>query len=176
MDHFYAFLIFAVLVVLENMAEQSWLAPYYRLGIPIFFTRRPLKLVASPDPKTLAKAMETRFTTTVQHPSIRFKALPGRGLLLAFHEALFENRRGVRYLPVMHSLARVDAENQRLSVIGWLDWYVMFTLGYLLVTSLADTSFIPIAVVVLLLFSISYFSQSALNRRVAEQVAALDPL
>ena len=37
MDSFYAFLLFAGLLVLETLAAQSWLAPYFRMGIPVYY-------------------------------------------------------------------------------------------------------------------------------------------
>ncbi len=190
MDHFYAFLIFAVLIILEQMARAAWLPIYYRLGIPVNLTRMPLAREATPtgkpaaedlSPVSLEKALQERFKNNPHYSTIRFKSLTSKQaeaksfqpLEIAFHETPFEARRGLRYLPVMHSRARIDGGRGLVTVIGFIDWYVIFTMVYLALTVLEDRSFIPVAVLVLLVLGLSYFGQSAVNRHVAERLNAI---
>ncbi len=182
MDHFYAFLIFALLLVLEQMAANAWLAVYYRYGIPVMWTRRRLAVEAVPpgrldpetiDPRELAKALTGLFKARPDHPSIQFRALKTRSnshVELAFHESLFEARAGFRYIPVTHALARLRLDQGDVTVTGYIDWYVLFVLVYLVLNSIRDQSFIFIAVIVVILFGVSYLFQRAVGRLVAERI------
>lgn len=186
MDHFYAFMAFVVIFSLEMFAAYSWLAAYYRFGLPVFLTRRgleqdpgsPLRVV----PWALAKSLAEGFKNHPTYPTIQCQAIAPAGQLkgpvserteIALHEAMFEPRRGFRYLPVMHSLARLDLARGRVTVSGYIDWYVLFILVYLVVTTAADRSFIPVALLVLVIFVVSYFTQAAIDRAAAEKLASL---
>jgi hypothetical protein len=167
LDPFYAFLIFAVLLALENMAAQMWLAPYFRFGIPVHVQRvNPAEPVHLPQ---ATKALSEKFRANPEHPSIRFKLFGERQV--AFREVLFENRGGVRYLPVMHSLVRLHPDRGTLALTGYLNWYVLAALVYVVYRSLSDRSFIPVAVLVVFIFGLSYAVQSAVNVRVAEALS-----
>jgi hypothetical protein len=185
MDTFYSFLIFALLLVLEQFAVHSWLAVYYRLGIPIFIIRKQHNSNATSQeditsdefsPRELAKKLAVAFAARPDHPSIKFKALATKNKThreIAFHESLFESRPGFRYLPVTHSLARMKLERCEVSVTAYLDWYVLFVLVYLAQAAFQDRSFIIIAVVVLFIFTISLLSQRAVDKTVAEKISSI---
>lgn len=175
MDTFTAFLIFAALIALEALASQTWLPLYFRFGIPVSVQRRSLAGSAA-EPGALARRLEQRFTGRPQHPSILFRPLPGNdpgAADLAFREQLFENRGGFKYLPVMHSLVRLRPERQSLIVTGYLNWYVLYILGYLVYRSLDDRSFLIVAALILFVLALSYAGQAAVNAQVAEELHAL---
>jgi hypothetical protein len=164
-DPFYAFLIFAVLLSLEHMAAQAWLGPYFRFGIPVFQHRTKLAFNDLPE---AARALGEKFRASPTHPSIRFRAIGERQV--AFREQLFENRGGARYLPVMHSLIRVQPERRALVLTGYLNWYVLAALIYVVYRSMQDRSFIPVAVLVVFIFGLSYAVQAGVNRRIAQNL------
>jgi hypothetical protein len=166
LDPFYAFLIFVVLLALENLAAQTWLGPYFRFGIPVAFQRGELN--GSLDLPGEARALSEKFRANPIHPSIRFKPLGERQV--AFREALFENRGGVRYLPVMHSLIRLHPERRLFTLTGYLNWYVLAALAYVLYRSLDDRSFIPVALLVVFIFALSYAVQASVNRSIASTI------
>jgi hypothetical protein len=187
MDHFYAFLTFAVILVLEQLAANTWLAAYYRFGLPVMVARKRLASgVIAPgrqeaerqeaetfSPGDLARALTNLFQARPDHPSIRFKALANRQkkqVEIAFHESFFEPRAGFRYLPVTHSLARLRLGQGEVTVTGYVDWYVLFVLVYLVLNTIQDRSFIFVAIVVLVIFGISYIFQKAVNSLVAERI------
>jgi hypothetical protein len=156
-----------VIIALELAAAQSWFGPYFRFGIPIYFRRE-----TAPVRSGLKGAdLEPRFTNRPQLPRIRFKSLSRQWI--AFHEAFFENRGTVHYVPVMHSSVQLDPQKNRLTIIGYLDWYVIFTFIYLVLRSLDDPSFSFVGVLVLFIFSLSYFVQRNINHHVAEELKNL---
>ena len=163
MDPFYAFLIFAGLLVAENLAAQGWLAPYFRFGLPVFFTRAALP--GPLDAAETAQALDARFQGGPLHPTIRFKPLGPRQV--ALREVLFEPRGGVRYLPVMHMLVRLDPHTARATLTGYLNYWVLAALAYLLYRGLNERSFIPVAVLVLFILGFSYLMQANLGRKIA---------
>jgi hypothetical protein len=166
LDPFYAFLIFVVLLALENLAAQTWLGPYFRFGIPVAFQRGDLN--GSFDLPDQARVLSEKFRSNPVHPSIRFKPLGERQV--AFREALFENRGGVRYLPVMHSLIRLHPERGMFTLTGYLNWYVLAAFIYVLYRSLDDRSFIPVAVLVVFIFALSYAVQAGVNRSITQSM------
>jgi len=169
MDPFYAFIFFAALVVLENLAAQAWAAPYFRLGIPVFFSRAALS--GPLDEAQAAQALEARFKGGPLHPSIHFKHLaPGQ---IALREALFENRGGVRYLPVMHSMVRLGPQPGQAILTGCLNWWVLAALAYTGFRSAADRSFIPVALLVLFILGFSYILQAGVSRRIVGALAEI---
>ncbi len=190
MDHFYAFLTFAVILALEWLARETWLAVYYRIGIPVNIIRggaqgkAPGQAAASPveadgtgSLKNLAAALDERFKNRPGPPALpalpalRFKLLSGGAI--AFRETLFNARGGPRYFPVMHSFIKIDPGRGDARVTGWLNWYVVFLLVYLVLNSIADQSFLFVAVLVLVLFGLSYAAQAAVNRAALEEVRSL---
>lgn len=166
MEPFTAFLIFVVLVALEFLLSQNWAGVYYRFGIPVFYRRGQLAGTLSTD--SLPQTLMDRFTSRPEHPSIRFKALaPGQ---IAFRETFFENRGGFRYLPVMHSLLRLHPEQNSFHITGYLNWYVLFILVYLVLRSLEDRTFIPVAVLVVFILALSFVAQYAINQRLVKEI------
>ena len=173
MDSFYAFLIFAVILALELFARQTWLAAYFRFGIPVYITRR--KFAGSAEPEALAGKLQERFKDRPGHPTLRFKLLSRAGqsrAAVAFQEALFEARSVPRYFPVMHSLAELDPARGEVRVTGWLNGYVVFLLVYLVVNSIADRGFVFVALLVAALFGLSYAAQAGVNHAVVEEIRA----
>jgi hypothetical protein len=152
-----------VVLALDFLAASSWFGPYFRFGIPLYIRRTGFRRVAaSPAPEALQQALQGR----PNMPHLRFKFItPG---LMAFREAFFEGGNGIRYLPVMHSAAQVDAGDGRVALTGYMNWYVLFTLIYMVLRSLDDSSFILVAVLVLFVFGLSYFAQWGINQAVAE--------
>lgn len=167
MDPFYGFLIFAFLVFLELLLAQTWVGAYFRLGIPIAIRTRALPAQTGlPSGDELARRLDERFRTRPLHPSLRFKVVaPGT---IAYREVLFENRSGVRYIPVMHSVLRLLPEQGRVSVTGYVNWYVIFALIYMALRIQDDSSFVIVAVLVLVVLVVSYLTQSAVNTQVAQ--------
>jgi hypothetical protein len=171
MDPFYAFLIFVSLVALDFLATNTWLAAYFRFGIPVYYHREAL--TGPLESRVVAQALQERFKSSPLHPSIRFKALNERQV--ALREAMFENRAGVRYLPVMHSLVRLQPRDGFLTLTGYLNWYVLATLAYLIYRSLAERSFIPVALLILFVLGLSYASQASVAGQVSRALPELDP-
>ena len=166
MDLFIAFLAFVVLIALEFLLSQYWMGAYFRFGIPLYHRRG--RIYSSANAETLSQALIHQFSGRTEHPSIRFKALaPGQ---VAFRETLFENRGGFRYLPVMHSLLRLHPEQGGYSLTGYLNWYVLYILVYLILHSIEDRTFVPIAVLVLFLLALSYAAQFGIHQQVAEKI------
>lgn len=166
MDPFIAFLIFIVAIALDLLASQTWLGPYFRFGIPIYYRRA--NYIYQGEPQAAAKALTELFHSRPAHPSIRFKVLPGKPTAIAFQEAMFENRGGFKYLPVIHSLARLHPDS--VSVTGSINWYVIFTLIYLASRIPVDPSLIFIAVVVVIIFVMSYLAQAGINNRILAEI------
>jgi hypothetical protein len=180
MDTFYPFLGFVVVISLEMFAAYSWLGAYYRFGLPVNFTRRQLPPDAAAPlaaaPGALISGLVERFKSHPSYPTIQWKVIspPGKGRVdIALHEALFEPRRGFRYLPVMHSLARLDPAAGAVKVTGYISWYVLYILAYLAYSTTIDQTFIPVALLVIVIFVVSYFTQASINRMVAVEIASL---
>jgi hypothetical protein len=112
-----------------------------------------------------ASTLQERFRGRPAHPSIQFHPLPGGAL--AFREKLFENRGGFKYLPVMHSTARLHPENGQIKVTGYLNLWVIFTLGYSAYRAAVEPGFVPVALLVLLVLVLSFATQAGINRQVA---------
>lgn len=169
MDPFYAFIIFAVLLVLENLAAQSWAAPYFRAGLPVFLAR--VALAGPLAEAQAAQALEAQFKGGPFNPSIRFKPL-GEGQI-ALREALFEPRGGVRYLPVFHALARIEPQAARASLTGYINYWVLAALAYMLYRAQADPGFVPVALLILFILGFSYILQASVARRVIRAIQEL---
>jgi len=166
MDPLIAFALFAVLLVLESLAAQRWSRPYFRLGIPIFFTRTALD--QSLDAGQAAQALNRRFTSSPHHPSIRFKSIgPNQ---IALREVLFENRGGIRYLPVMHSLVRLHQQQGLITLTGYLNWSILAALVYIFYRSMAERSFIPVGLLIIFILSLSYLFQAAVTGRIGQEL------
>jgi hypothetical protein len=162
MDPFYAFVAFVVLVALETLASQAGLPAYFRIGLPIFIGRRPNpnRLKAG----QLAPLLAERLQVSAGHNSIRPRVLSDSEIVL--QERLFENRPGGRYLPVMHSLLRLDPTRGQVTLLGFLNLYVLAAVAYAVYRSLGDRSFIPVAILIVLLLMVSYVLQAGLNQRI----------
>lgn len=162
MDPFTAFILFAILLVLENLAAQAWWPPYFRFGLPVFFSRAALPGVL--DAAETAQALAAQFKANPLHPTIRFKPLGTHQV--ALREALFEPRGGVSYLPVMRLLVRLKPDAARATLTGYLNGWVLATLAYLPYRALSDRSFLPVALLVLLILGFSYLMQAGVGRKV----------
>lgn len=173
-DPFYAFLIFVAAAAFDILCAGAWLPVYYRFGIPLYSRGRRLNDLTKPEIETnrLAAALSDRFRARPEHPSILFKALSEREI--AAREKLFENRGGFRYLPVMHSLIRLHPERDSVAVVGYINAYVLVALVYAAYRSAQETSFIPVAVLILVVLGLSYAAQSSLNHHILDQTT-LDP-
>jgi hypothetical protein len=147
------------------------------------------------NPGELARALETRLqaqpggeqTGRLLHPTLQFRAIAAPSgaesdALLAFRERLFEDRPGGRYLPVMHSTARLSrSEHLNLAeaptaadvtVTGRLNWTILYVLGYLIYRGMQDTRFVPVALLIVVVLLLSYAAQNSVNAKVAQQIAA----
>lgn len=173
-DPFYAFLIFLAAAALDVLCAGVWLPVYYRFGIPLYSRRRRLNDLAGSEIETsrLAAALSERFRARPEHPSILFKALSEREI--AAREKLFENRGGIRYLPVVHSLIRLHPERESVTVMGYINAYVLVALVYAAYRSTQETSFIPVALLILVVLGLSYAAQAGLNHHILDQIT-LDP-
>ena len=170
MDPFFAFIAFAVLITLETLAAQSGLPAYFRFGLPIFMGRRP---DSNRQPASqLAPLLSERLQTSAGNPSIHLRVLSPTEI--ALQERLFENRPGGRYLPVMHSLLRLDSARGQVTLIGFLNLYVLAAVGYAVYRSLGDRSFIPVALLIVLLLLVSYVLQAGLNQRILSAASKND--
>lgn len=116
------------------------------------------------------------------HPTLQFRVLPsssGGGnvaMLLAFRERLFEDRPGGRYLPILHSTARLNAAqagSAAATVTGYLNWTILYVIGYLVYRSAVDYPFTPVALLIGVVLLLSYAAQHSVNTRVANQIATL---
>lgn len=151
-----------MLIAGEFFAAQNWFGPYFRFGLPIYIQRADLPTGLETAPETLEQRLKARPHT----PRIHFKTIaPG---WVAFREAYLESGNGIRYLPVMHSVAQFDRDQGQVVVTGYLNWYVMFTLVYMLLRALAEPSFSIVAALILVLFGLSYAAQWGINRAVVE--------
>lgn len=174
MDTLTAFFLFAALLAFDFLSAQGWLPFYYRFGLPVYFLTagsKPPRPAAAPIPTDqAARMLEAAFKGRPQHPSIQFKALASNGI--ALREALFENRGGFKYLPVIHSYIRLDPSRSRLTITGSINAYALFVIGYLVYRSLTDLSFIPVAILILVVLAISYAAQAGLNSKIAREILA----
>ena len=166
MDPFYAFLLFAVIVILELLAAQTWFGLYYRIGIPVSF--HSVSLSREVDLAGTTQALEQRFKNRLEHPTIRFKPLSSGAI--AFREALFENRAGFKYFPVIHSIVQINDNKGRATITSFLNWYVLFALVYIVYRTSNDFSFTPVGVLLLAIFFLSYFIQVRINRAIAQEL------
>jgi hypothetical protein len=171
MDPFFAFITFAVLLALETLASQMGLPAYFRIGLPIFIKRRP-DLINQPASQ-LAPLLVKRMQVSAGHPSIHPRVLSATEI--ALQERLFENRPGGRYLPVMHSLLRLNPATGQITLVGFLNLYILAALGYAGYRSFADRSFIPVAILIILLLLISYVLQAGLYQRILTAVSSDAP-
>lgn len=175
MDTLTAFFLFAALLAFDFLSAQSWLPFYYRFGLPVFFLSAGSKPARPLNPsiptEQMARALDATFKGRPQHPSIRFKALASNGI--ALREALFENRGGFKYLPVIHSYIRLDPSRSRLTITGSINAYTLFVIGYLVYRSLNDLSFIPVAILILGLLAISYVAQVSINSNISREILAM---
>ncbi len=174
MDSLTGFFLFAVILVLEFLAQQTWFQPYYRIGIPLLRVRssvHPWPADLPRDGHAVAQALAPLFGSSPEHPTLHFKAFSPQ--YIAFRETLFENRGGFKYLPVIHSLIhlRPDGDSTTgggtLTVSGYLNIYVIFILVYLIARIRTEPSFLFVAALLLIIFGLSFATQAALNRRIA---------
>jgi hypothetical protein len=167
-----AFFLFAALLAFDLLSAVNWLPLYFRIGLPVYFLTAGSKpahpLTAPLTAEQTARMLEATFKSRPQHPSIHFKALAPGGV--ALREALFENRGGFRYLPVMHSTIRLDPSRSRLTITGGINAYALFVIGYLIYRSLVDTAFIPVAILILVVLALSYAAQAGINQQIAREI------
>lgn len=150
------------MLALDFLAAMNWFGPYFRFGIPLYVRRAGRRRTAAPALETLQQTIQDR----PNMPHLRFKFIaPG---IMAFREAFFESGNGIRYLPVMHSAVQVEAEPGEVTLTGYMNWYVLFTLIYMLLRALDDPSFSLVAVLILFVFGLSYLIQRSVNQAVAE--------
>lgn len=169
MDPFYAFLIFILLLALDIFASQTWLGAYYRFGIPIYIRRvRPKSPL---DPAHLISALEASFKSSPLNPSLRFRPVGGNAI--AMRESLFENRTGLRYLPVFHTTLFDSADGSQTTITGFLNWYVLGTLLYIIYRTIGDSTYGVVAVLVVVIFLISYAGQMSVANRVGKAIEEL---
>ena len=167
MDPFYTFLVFTVVLILEQLAGQRWLKGYYLFGLPIFITQRNMgQLTHTAD---IAQALEQVIQEKPRQITLRFRVLNER--VIAIREALFENRAGFRYFPVMHTVLQTQPEKRQLQLIGYLNWYVLVALVYLVYRAATEPGFIPVAILILFVLIISYAAQAGINRQIVEEAA-----
>lgn len=175
MDPFYAFLIFAAALILEQAAAHAWLPAYFRIGVPIFYSRRAAPTLQGDCAQAaplLKNGLESGFHGQPAHPSILFRDVqPCR---LAFREAMFENRGGFRYLPVMHAALHLDPQHGEISITGFLNASVLLALVYMVYRSLVDRSFIPVAILIFIVLAISYMAQASISQRILDQASTTD--
>ena len=169
MDPFYTFLVFAGVLVFEQLAARMWLPAYYRFGLPIFITRRNRNQRRTAG--EMAQTLEGAFGGRAEHPTIRFRPLDER--VIAIHETLFENRGGFRYFPIMHSVLQVPPEKNAIQVTGYINAYILVALVYLVYRACTETGFLPVAFLILFVLGVSYAAQSGINRRIVEEAARL---
>jgi hypothetical protein len=175
METIIAFLIFAALLAFDLLATRAGLPVYFRFGLPVFYARRRLPESRRPLPKSALKALAMRFHGRPEYPSIEFLDLANTPPVLqaAMRERLFENRAGFRFLPVMRGLARHDPTSKCAAVVGWLNLWVLFTLGYLIYRASTEASYIPVAILILFVLGVSYYVQASVYRQVADTLQAL---
>lgn len=174
MDPLTAFFLFAALLAFDFLSAQSWLPFYYRFGLPVFFlsagSQPPRPAAVSIPTDQAARVLQAAFKGRPQYPSVHFKALTSNGI--ALREALFENRGGFKYLPVIHSYIRIDPSSSRLTITGSINAYALFVIGYLVYRSLTEPSFIPVAILILVVLAISYAAQAGINQKIAREILA----
>lgn len=173
MDTFTAFLIIVTLFFLERLAMNSWLGAYFRFGIPIYHRtarRENLAGAGSTAANTAAADLSSRFLSSPLHPSVEFKDV--RPNLVALREKFFENRAGARYLPVMHAALGWQDAPARVSLTGYLNWWVIAVVLYLFYQGTRELSFVPVAVLLGILFFLSYFLQADLFSKVFAAVTS----
>ncbi len=168
MESLSAFIIIAGLFFLERFAVQAWMAAYFRFGILAYY--RKAHHPSIPGASQAAANLSPRFTASMLHPSIEFKAVrPG---LVALREKLFENRGGVRYLPVMHAALRFHENGSKVSVTGFFNLWVIAVLVYLFYQGSRDPSFVPVALLVGFILAVSFAFQAALYGRIVSAAAS----
>lgn len=161
MDTIIAFLIFMLLLVGENLAAINWFPPYFWIGIPVYGSKH--KLHNRILPENAVQILEKTFQNSVQHPSLKFKQIAPNQI--ALREALFENRPGPKYLPIMHSRIRLHPTSGEFTITGVLNWYVLGVLIFIAYRVYNDFTFLPVALLILLIFGLSFAAQLGINQR-----------
>ena len=157
-----------MLIALEFVAASNWFGPYFSFGLPIYIRHAGTHPGAEPSAQALEQLMQNRPNT----PRVRFKAIAPR--LTAFREAFFESGNRIRYLPVMHSAVSFDLERGGMTITGYLNWYVLFILVYMLLRSLDEPAFILVAVLIVVVLGLSYLMQWGINQAVTTALS-VDP-
>ena len=147
------------------MASTNWFGAYFSFGLPIYLRRLDSR-AAEPS----AQALEQRLLNRPGTPRLHFKTLSPH--LVAFREAFFESGNSVRYLPVMHSALSFDPNGDAMTITGYVNWYVLFILVYMLLRALEEPDFILVAVLILVVLGLSYMMQWGVNQAVASALSA----
>lgn len=164
MDPFIALLLFAVLLTGETLASHFFVPAYFQFGIPVYMSSGSLK--EHQDRNEWSNHLNQVFQGNPVHPSIKFR--PVLTDTLAAREAIFENRAGGRYLPVMHLTIRFNSSRAKFTLTGYLNWSILAAAVYMVYRTLDERSFLPVAILVSLLFVVSYSLQTGLYHRVVQ--------
>lgn len=177
MSPFTGFLIFAAIVLLELWAAHAWLPFYYRYGLPVYRRRIPTGAL-NRDPRELTTASGASQGERVGRPSLAFHALPENSTdgtapevavrEIAIRERMFENRPGLKYLPVMHAVARLRPSGSVLT--GYLNLSAAYALGFSIYRAAGDSSFVPVAILIAFVLAMSYVVQRGMFSQAAEQL------
>lgn len=172
MSPFIAFLIFAGLVLIEMAAAHAWLPFYYLVGLPVYvrrFSVAPARTNASDSADLLARLNPA----PIGQPSLEQHALPAPPgwLWLALREQMFENRPGLKYLPVMRAVLRVSTADGAALLTGYLNPSGLFALGYAVYRTLGERGFTPVAILIAFVLVMSYVAQRGVFDGAAKRLA-----
>jgi len=114
----YDFAVLAVIFILETILSWSWVAPYFRHGIPIFSKTVPFCVLTSSTAisEQLSRELQRGFWRSQEFHPISEDAV-------AFREKAFEFRIMFSYTPIMHGLIAMSPLERIIVVKGFLNWF-----------------------------------------------------
>ena len=141
------------LLLVEVILQLSWLKFYFRKGIPIYKKKYPFfgSLKEPFDPTYLENHFKSGRTCTIFFRKFNeFEC--------GFREKLWEIKL-FNYIPVMRGVIRGDENSQSFYIIGYLNWYILFFVAYVLILSvIADwPSWAPLLLLVLAMYVVQFY-------------------
>lgn len=144
-------------IILEVFFWKFWTEFYFRYGIPVF--RQRLGVKGPPGHSHLAGRL-VEITKVSWLPNLIFEELTSGDV--AFREEwgrrLFKFR--VRYLPIMHGLIKVRAQEPYIIVTGMINWSVLAFMGAVaasLSSSSTDSTWVALVPLMGGFYIIQYF-------------------
>ncbi len=162
MEQLFALLaIFIVTTFIDIVAQITWFPPYFRFGIPVFFSKRTLTEIHNLS--TIQFVLETSMQGEKWwQPSIATKIISTNEI--AYRENYFLFKFRFRWIPIMHSRIHFRAEDGQLTILSFLNLQALVLLWVFFPRFNLDSGEFSEALCgFLLVFGFSYWWQMATN-------------